>query len=359
MPEPPDHPLRTLLSTAVADGSTAVADGVVPGAALAVGVRDRCLLRVDVGGTDTAPQWCRPLASDTLFDLASLTKVLATMPAVLALADAGELSLDDPLTRHLPAFSGDGREEVTIGHLLTHTSGLPASRRYYRFCASADDMLRAVLAEPLEALPGTRVAYSDLGFLLLGELIRARTGQTLPEACAELVHRPLGMTGTGYPPLPDRPVAATTEPGAVPAPGQPHDRNARLYGGAAGHAGLFAPLTDVARFAAWWVSDDDGPVSRHTRVEAARCRTEGLGGSRGWGWMTRGDGHDFLPENWPATAAMHTGFTGTSVALDPVRGWWVCLLTNAIHLGRDRPEVGELRTEIHRLAVPLLASAGC
>ena len=352
MTEPSEHSLRTALATAVAEG-------VVPGAALAVGVRDRCLLRLGVGVTDTAPQRCRPVGSDTLFDLASLTKVLATMPAVLALADAGQLSLDDPLTRHLPAFSGDGRDGVTISHLLTHTSGLPASRRYYRFCTTADDMLRAVLAEPLEAAPDARVTYSDLGFLLLGELIRARTGLPLADGCAELVHRPLGMPCTRYPALPDGPVASTTEPGALPAPGQPHDRNARLYGGAAGHAGLFAPLTDVARFAAWWVSDDDGPVSRRTRAEAARNVTQGLGGARGRGWMTRGDGNDFLPGDWPPTAVMHTGFTGTSIALDPVRGWWVCLLTHAIHLGRDRPEVGQLRTEIHRLAVPVLAAAGC
>jgi len=351
MPESPDQPLRTALAAAVTGG-------VVPGAALAVGVGDRCMLRLDLGVTDTTPDRSWPVGSDTLFDLASLTKVLATAPAVLALADAGELSLDDPLTSHLPAFSGDGREAVTIRHVLAHVSGLPASRRYYRFCTTADEMLRAVLAEPLEAVPGSRVVYSDLGFILLGEVIRTRTGRPLAEACAELVHRPLGMLSTRFGVPPDLPVASTTEPAGVRATGLPHDRNARLYGGAAGHAGLFARLTDVARFAAWWVSEDDGPVTRATRREAVRCQTKGLGGSRGWGWMTRGDSHDFLTANWPATAAMHTGFTGTSIALDPVRGWWVCLLTHAVHLGRDRPEVGELRTEIHRLAVPVLAAAG-
>jgi CubicO group peptidase (beta-lactamase class C family) len=331
---------------------TAVRERVVPGAALALGVRDRTLVRVVTGAAERGPDGERPLTTGTLFDLASLTKVMATTPAVLALVDQGRLALDDPVARYVPGVDADG---VTVRHLLTHTGGLSASRRYYLAHPTAAGMRRAVLAERPESAPGSRVVYSDLGFLLLGEVVEAVTGERLDVACAELVFRPLGLARTRFRPSPDDYLLAdTTEPGAPPTRGRAHDRNAVRYGGVAGHAGLFAPLDDVARYAAWWAGHDEGPVSSATRAEALRCQTRGLGGSRGWGWGTRSAGDDFLPEGWSECAAMHTGFTGTSIAVDPSRGWWVCLLTNAIHLGRDRTKVGDLRTAVHRLAVPVL-----
>jgi CubicO group peptidase (beta-lactamase class C family) len=155
-------------------------------------------------------------------------------------------------------------------------------------------------------------------------------------------------------------LADTTEPGAEPRPGRPHDRNAQACGDVAGHAGVFAVLDDVAAYAAWWAGDDGGPVSPATRAEAARCATGELPGPRrGLGWQVHGDGgaeHDFLPAAWPGTTVLHTGFTGTSIAADPATGWWACLLTNAVHLGRDRPEVGALRTRVHDLVAAVLSS---
>jgi CubicO group peptidase (beta-lactamase class C family) len=126
-----------------------------------------------------------------------------------------------------------------------------------------------------------------------------------------------------------------------------HDENARLMGGVAGHAGLFAPAADLARFAAWWVSDSDAVVPAALRRSATTCQTEGLGGHRGFGWACRGDDFDILDGLWPPTAVSHTGFTGTSLALDPPTGLWVVLLTNAVHAGRDPAAVKALRRDVH------------
>ena len=127
-----------------------------------------------------------------------------------------------------------------------------------------------------------------------------------------------------------------------------HDENARLMGGTAGHAGLFSTVADLARFAGWWVSDADGPVTARLRRAAGACLTAGLGGRRGLGWTCTGDRHDILGGHWPASAVSHTGFTGTSLALDAPSGNWAVLLSNAVHSGRDNTASQALRRDVHR-----------
>jgi CubicO group peptidase (beta-lactamase class C family) len=353
MTESPDGGLRSVLETAVGERT-------VPGAALAFGVRDRVLGQFVVGAAELGPAGPRPLTPGTLFDLASLTKVLATAPAVLALHEGGSLSLSDPLGRYVPAFAGPGRDAIRLRHLLMHTAGLRGSRQFHLSCSTPAELVPAVVREPLVGVPGRQVVYSDLGFLLLGEVVAVVTGWSLDQACDALLYRPLGLVHTAFRPadrLPGTPLAATTEPDAEPAAGAPHDRNARLAGGVAGHAGLFSTIGDVAHYAAWWAGDGHGPLSPATRAEAMRCHTAALDGRRGHGWVARGDTADFLDGAWSGAAVTHTGFTGTSIAVDPERGWWLCLLTNAIHLGRHRAEVAALRTLVHHLAAPTLAAA--
>jgi CubicO group peptidase (beta-lactamase class C family) len=337
----------------------AIRAGVVPGAALALGIHRTCIARIATGSAELGPCANRQLTPDTLFDLASLTKVMATAPAVLCLVDRGMLALDDPLGRFDPAFRTDGRERIQLRHLLTHTAGLLGSRRFYRWCRTPSELHRAVRAESTVAAPGERVLYSDLGYILLGNVVEAVSGLALDQACVSLLYDPLGLRKTRFRPMQDVAtsadlVASTTEPGSTAGAGLAHDRNARTAGGVAGHAGLFSPINDVARYAAWWSGRRDGPVSVATRADAMRCHTDGMGGRRGLGWATRGDVSDFLGDEWSASAVTHTGFTGTSIAVDPDRGWWVCLLTNAVHLGRDRPEAGLLRSTLHRVAASAL-----
>ena len=342
----------------------AVSAGVVPGAILAAGRWSSEPVLLHVAGhaqRDDAAR--RPMTSGTIFDLASLTKVVATMPVVLHFAGRGEIGLDDPVCRYLPAFAGPGKTDVTVRQLLTHTSGLPDLPKYHEYLRGAAQVRAAALAEPLVAPPGTACAYSNVGYIALGELAAAVAGCGLAELAERVVCAPLGLTRTRYRPPAEWAgrVAATESVCGVAKVGVVHDENAAALGGAAGHAGLFGTASDLAHYAAAWVGEDSrlaaaGLIPPAMRAEALRCQTEGLGGRRGFGWVLRGDQWDNMGGGWPASGAGHTGFTGTSLSLDPRSGLWAVLLTNAVHFGRG-PEhsVVGLRKQVHAAVAAMLA----
>jgi CubicO group peptidase (beta-lactamase class C family) len=365
----------------------AVATGLVPGAVLAAGVRTPEPLLLHVAGDaqrDAAAT--RPMTADTVFDLASLTKVVVTLPVVLWLAGRGEIGLDQPVGRYLPRFAGPGgaagaagaagvggpgrageagcagKDAVTVRQLLLHTSGLPGVRRYYQHLHDRDEILAAALAEPLAAAPGAVFSYSDVGFINLGELTTAVTGRGLDELVQDVVCGPLGMTATRYLPPPGWAgrIAATEVVGGAAKVGVVHDENAEVLGGVAGHAGLFGTAADLARYASVWAGGtgdgalllegegrDRGPLWG-MRAEALRCQTGELDARRGLGWGLRRDRYDNMGDGWPDCGAGHTGFTGTSLSVDPRSGLWAVLLTNAVHFGRG-PEhsVVGLRKQVH------------
>jgi len=337
----------------------AVGAGVVPGAVLAAGLRGAEPLLLHVAGDaqrDDAAR--RPMTADTVFDLASLTKVVATLPCLLHLACRGEVGLDDPARRYLPAFAGPGKDTVTVRHLLTHTSGLPDQRRYYRYLTDAGEVRAAALAEPLVARPGTAFCYSDAGFIVLGELSAAVAGCGLDDLVREVVCAPLGLETTRYLPPGDWAgrIAATEIVRGTAKVGVVHDENAETLGGVAGHAGLFGTVGDLARYAAAWAGDGSPPEG--LRAEALRCQTEGLGGRRGLGWGLRHDTWDNMGDGWPASGAGHTGFTGTSLSVDPRSGLWAVLLTNSVHFGRGTgPSVVGLRKRLHTAVAAELLGA--
>lgn len=342
----------------------AVRTGAVPGAVLAAGLGSAGPVLLHVAGDaqrDTVAQ--QPMTSGTIFDLASMTKVVATMPVVLHLISSGEVRLDEPVRRYLPAFAGPGKARVTVRQLLTHTSGLPDHPGYHEYLDGAAEVRAAVLAEPLVTTPGTACAYSNIGFITLGELAAAVAGCGLAELTERVVCAPLGMTRTRYlPPAGWAGQVAATEPVRGRARvGVVHDENAAVLGGVAGHAGLFGTAEDLARYAAAWVAEDSpltagGMILPELRTAALRCQTEGLGGRRGFGWGLRGDPWDNMGDGWPASGAGHTGFTGTSLSIDRRSGLWVVLLTNAVHFGRG-PEhsVVGLRKQVHAAVAATLA----
>jgi CubicO group peptidase (beta-lactamase class C family) len=318
------------------------------------------------------------MTADTVFDLASLTKVTATLPCLLYLIGRGDIGLDEAAGRYLPEFAGPGKDRVTVRQLLSHSSGLPAERKYWQRLHDPGEVRAAALAEPLAAAPGSTVCYSDVGFIVLGEIAVAVAGCGLGELARDVVFGPLGMATTRYLPPPEwAGRTAATEAVAVPHGSSPaatgtakigvvHDENAAALGGVAGHAGLFSTAMDLARYAAAWAGNgntggllDGGQPGRGAfwgmRAEALRCQTDGLGGRRGLGWGLRGDRFDNMGPGWPSAGAGHTGFTGTSLSIDPVTGLWAVLLTNAVHFGRG-PEhsVVGLRKQVHALVAAAL-----
>jgi CubicO group peptidase (beta-lactamase class C family) len=342
----------------------ALAQGMATTAVLAVG-RGAHTDGVRILGETRAGPGAAPVAADTLFDLASLTKVVATTPALLRLYDAGELDLDDPVARYVPAYAEGAKAAVTLRHLLTHSSGLPAHKPFHQLPGTPASRFAAAAGEPLEAAPGTRVVYSDIGFVLLGAVVAEAAGAGLDRAARDLVFTPLGMHDTGYLPAPDRVFAATEDDPDTgePISGRVHDENAYSLGGVAGHAGLFSTAADLVRYLQrGWLPEPDGDappfLSARARAAAVTCQTDGLDGRRGLGWTLGGDRWDHMTAAWPETRAGHTGFTGTSLAFDPAGGLWTVLLTNAVHFGRDHAGIALLRRTLHAAVAAWAEAAG-
>jgi CubicO group peptidase (beta-lactamase class C family) len=305
-----------------------ISAGGFPGAAVIVGRRGAIVWERGYGALD----WQSGVPVDaerTLYDLASLTKVVATTAAAMVLADRGRLQLDAPVVRYLPAFAGGGRDGITVRDLLTHRSGLPAGRILSRQGAGPAAARRAVLATTLVSPPRARTEYSDLGPDVLGFAIEGITREPLDRFVGRAVYGPLGMRSTMFRPAPAFRVriAPTTGPGGR---GEVHDGNARALGGVAGHAGLFASAGDLAVFAQLML---DGGVAGGTRLFAdstVRAFTRPGAGWRALGWETCPGGGS-CGRYLSSRAFGHTGFTGTSMWIDPERDLFVIVLTNWVH----------------------------
>jgi serine-type D-Ala-D-Ala carboxypeptidase len=284
----------------------------------------------------------------TIYDLASLTKVVGTTTAVMMLFDQGRIALDAPVVSYLPAFTGGYKDSVTIRQLLNHRSGLPPGRDLWRLASTPDEARRYVLDTPLECKPGDCFIYSDLGADVLGLVVEAVSGERLDVFLDEHVFEPLGMTDTYFrPPDSLRTRVAPTEltpPRGYPLRGEVHDENAFALGGIAGHAGMFSTAADLAVFAQMMLNGGEYNGVRivsDSAVAVFTRRTEGAG-SRALGWDTCGgggasEGGDGSCGRFLSTRSYgHTGFTGTSLWIDPDRQMFVVLLTNRVHAARAR-----------------------
>jgi CubicO group peptidase (beta-lactamase class C family) len=324
-----------------------IAAGAYPGAVVVIGTRDTILYARGYGHFTWNPGSEVPDPERTMFDLASLTKVVATTTAAMLLADRGALALQRPVSDYLPGFTGPGKEQVTVRQLLEHRSGLPAFIRLDTLARDPADARRLVLAEPLKWRPGTRVVYSDLNAMLLGWVVQAVAGAPLDSFVTAQILRPLWMTSTMYrPPKALRPrIAPVSLWHGHAIAGEVHDQNAAALGGVSGHAGLYASGLDLARFAQFLLrrgtTPDGTQLVRGGAVDAFVRRGPG---NRALGWEMRDTTTSDNAGTLLSPAAYgHTGFTGTSLWIDPERDLFVVVLTNRVFAPRARRPITELK----------------
>ncbi|WP_101848045.1 serine hydrolase domain-containing protein [Zhihengliuella sp. ISTPL4] len=282
-----------------------------------------------------------PLTAAHLFDLASLTKVFTAVSA-LRLVDAGAVDLDEPVGGVLAVGGGDGAERITLRHLLTHTSGLPAEGREWRAGVRGDELRARVLVRPLGAEPGTRHLYSDVGYIAAGEYVERASGRPLAELWAEVAAE-IGAESLTAAPERSRSVATETQPHRGDVRGEVHDELAHALGRPAGHAGLFGTVGDVAALARLLRDEGEGPQGRVLSRESFRgMTTPSIRADAGYGQAI---GLRVRDAAWMGDldAVGHTGFTGTCFAVVPGTGAYGVLLLNRVHPTREDTDVAAVR----------------
>jgi beta-N-acetylhexosaminidase len=336
-----------------------------PGGVLAVGHSGRLLVHPFGRLAYGQP---RRVTADTIYDVASLTKPVATTTAVMLLLAEGKLRLEDAVAEHLPEWSRgpnpDWRKRVTVEHLLRHSSGLPAHREYYKKAEGAPAILALVLAEPLEYKPGTRIVYSDLGFILLGAIVERLSGQKLDQFIRERIFLPLGMSGTLFsPPRRLRGRIAPTERDRSYRRrliwGEVHDQNAYAMGGVAGHAGLFSTAGDLAVFCQMMLQGGAygrGRILPRALVEQFTARETVGRSARALGWDVPTPPSS-TGRYFSARAFGHNGFTGASCWIDPEKALFVILLTNRIYPSAKNEKIRAVRPALHDAIVESLGLA--
>lgn len=330
--------------------NTALSGGTAPGATLAVGRYGRLVHLKGYGRLDTAVA-SAPVDVNTIFDMASLTKVIATTTAAMVLEEQGLLDLDRTIASYLPEFNAPEKASVTLRMAMTHRGGLEAFAPLYRTARGREQYLQQINTRPLKAAPGTTTTYSDWEMILTQLVLEKVSGTPLDRLADEKVFRPLGMTSTMFNPDSSlKPRIAPTETDTVRGGlvwGRVHDENADAMGGVAGHAGLFSTARDVAIFAQMFLNGGEYNGARIVspttiaRWTAPQVRAS----SRALGWDTpsavSSAGHYFSPRSFG-----HTGFTGTSIWIDPTRDLFVILLTNRVNPTRENTQVFALRRAV-------------
>lgn len=339
------------IDRAVADG---IADGVFPGAVVVVGTRERVLYAEGHGSLTWTAADAVPSPDTTLCDLASLTKVVATTPAIMLLVDAGRVSLDERVQHYLAGFTGSGKEAVTVRHLLEHRSGLRAFLPLNELAESAADARRLVLKEPLRWPPGRQVVYGDLNAMLLGWIVERVSGMGLDRFIESELFAPLELPETRFRPPPEmrhRIAPVGLWRGHVIA-GRIHDQNAAILGGVAGHAGLYSTGRDLARYAQLWLRRGRNAAGRRVlRAETIAEFTTWGADNRALGWEMR---DTVSQENTglllSRSAYGHGGYTGTSIWIDPEQDLFVIVLTNRVFAPRERNSIRALKRIRARVA---------
>jgi beta-glucosidase-like glycosyl hydrolase/CubicO group peptidase (beta-lactamase class C family) len=341
----------------------AVADRAFPGGVLAIGYRGELL--VHAFGHQTYDATSAAVAPDTIYDAASLTKAVVTTTLVAMQVEAGRLGLDFPVARYIPEWNNgpnpEWRRSVTLRHLLTHSSGLPSYKEYFHTIHSGREAIASICKESLEYAPGTKTVYSDLDFMLLGEILERTTGKAVDQLARERIFAPLGMANTMF--KPEKSLASRIAPTEDDAAyrkrrlqGEVHDENAFAMGEVAGHAGMFATAPDLAAFCQMLLN---GGIYAHrrllTRATIAQFTVPQIlaANTRTLGWMAPTT-NSSSGRHFSARSFGHLGFTGTSIWIDPSRELFVILLTNRVHPTRANDKIASVRPALHNAVIEAL-----
>jgi CubicO group peptidase (beta-lactamase class C family) len=355
----------------------AIEGGKLPGCVLTVGRRDQVLLTRAYGHRQLEPNR-EAMTDDTIFDLASLTKPIATGTCIMLLVERGQLQLTDRVAQHWPEFGTHGKEALTLFELLTHQSGLIADNPLADYEQGSDEAWRRICDLPLRTPPRTKFVYSDVNFLVLGRLVERVTGETLASYSHREFFEPLGMSHTRFvPPQEWGPqIAPTTQRAARWLVGEVHDPRAHLLGGIAGHAGLFSTAADLAVYAQMMLRGGRGLERQVLKPETVAQMIQGhavptLAGPshppgadlalppaetvRGLGWDRQSKYSHNRGQGWSAAAFGHGGFTGTVLWIDPARDVFFVFLSNRLHpsgKGEVNRLAGEIGTVVAELGRP-------
>ena len=332
-----------------------VSDSAFPSAVLEV-ARNGIVVHQKAYGRYDYSFSSRAVDVNSLYDLASVTKVIATTSAVIRLVDEGRLKLEERVAAYIPQFAQRGKENVTVYNLMVHNSGLPAWRRFYDFCGEPQCVLDSVYATPLTWKTGDTTVYSDLGLITMGKVIEKVSGVPLDRYCDSVFFRPLGMKNTMYNPpinLLERIVPTEVDTfwkrTGVAVRGRVHDENAATLGGVSGHAGLFSTAGDLVVFLQMLLNGGTYGGVRFLKEETVKQFTtrQSEKSSRGIGWDTKSSDRSFSGKFTSMKTYLHTGFTGTSVVVDPEKNLIVVFLTNRVHPTRANLKIADVRPKVH------------
>jgi uncharacterized protein YbbC (DUF1343 family)/CubicO group peptidase (beta-lactamase class C family) len=356
-----ETPAPNAYATVDAIINDAVNTNLIPGGVLVIGHNGEVIYRKAYGSRALIPR-PEPMTVDTIFDAASLTKVVATTPSIMKLFEAGKIRIDDPVTKYLPEFQG-GKSDITVRLLMTHFSGLPPDLELVpRWNGYQTGVQRALTTKPI-APPGVRFIYSDINFVLLGEIVRRLSGETLAEFAHQQIFAPLGMNETRFLPSPTlRERIAPTEldeDTGLPFRGVVHDPTSRYMGGIAGHAGVFTTADDLAKYAEMMLGLGEANGTRIFQAMTVQKFTEPATPAdqpilRALGWDMDSPFSSNRGELYPIGSYGHTGFTGTSMWMDQRTNSFIIFLTNVVHPKRGK-SLSSLRS---RIATAVAASFG-
>jgi CubicO group peptidase (beta-lactamase class C family) len=339
----------------------AIREGKIPGAVLLIGHQGKVIYRKAFGFRALRPRML-PMTEDTIFDIASLTKVVATTTAVMQLAEDGKLQLDAPVARYWPAFQARGKGRITVRQLLTHYSGLRPDLRLKHTWSGYRKAMKMIIAEKPVSPPGSRFLYSDINFEILGELVRRVSGKTLDVYCSDRIFRPLGMIDTGFRPstsLRDR-VAPTRYRTSKTLCGEVHDPTCLRMGGVAGHAGLFSTVDDLSVFSQMLLNGGSihgvrilspTAVEEMTTPQSPPVKAK----PRGLGWDLDAPLSSNREALFPVGSYGHLGYTGTAIWIDPVTQTFIILLTNRVHMDGGG-DVEELRAKTKKIVADAIGT---